>query len=64
MVRDEVVAAVTGVPMAVAGAGAAARVEVAAAKEAATAPVVPVVVVTTVVADFLAAVGDATGGAT
>ena len=55
MVRDEVMATVAGAPWAVAAAGAVARVEVAAAEEAAVAPVVPAVV-----ADLLAAVGDIT----
>ena len=56
----EVVAAIAGAPRTVAAVGAAARVEVAAAEEAVAAPVVPAVVAT----DLLAAVGDATGGAT
>ena len=64
MVRNEVMATVAGAPRAVAVARAAARVEIAAAKEAAAAPVVPAVVATTAVGDFLAAVGDVTGGAT
>ena len=62
--RDEVVAAVAGAPRTVAAAGAAARVEVAAAKEVGTAPVLPAVVATVAVADPLAALGDAIGGAT
>ena len=57
---DEVV----GVSRAVAAVGTAIRVEVAAAKEEATLPVVPVVVATAVVEDLLTAVGDATRGAT
>ena len=64
VVRDEVVAAVTGTPRAVAAAGTVTRVEVAAAEEAAAAPVVPTVVATAAVADLMAAVGDITGGAT
>ena len=44
--------------------GAAARVKVAAAEEVAAAPIVPAVVATAAVADLLAAVGDATEGAT
>ena len=43
---------------------AAARVKVAAAEEVAAAPIVPAVVATAAVADLLAAVGDATEGAT
>ena len=62
--RDEVVAAVAGAPRAVDVAGAAAKVEVAAAEEAAAAPVQPSVVATASVADLLTAVGDATGGIT
>ena len=61
---DKIVAAVTGVPRAVAAAGAATRVEVASAQEAAAAPVVPTVVATAAIADLMVAVGDATGGAT
>ena len=71
MVRDEVVATVTGASRAVAAAGAAgrlevaeARMEVAATEKAAAAPVVPAVVATAAVANLMAAVGDATGGAT
>ena len=72
VVRNEVVAAVAGTPMAMAAAGAAARVEVVAARvevataeeEATAAPVVPAVVATATVADLVAAVGNATGGAT
>ena len=52
MVCDEVVVAVVGAPRAVAAAGTAVRVEVAAAEEAAAA-----------VADLLVADGDATEGA-
>ena len=62
--RGEVVAAIAGAPMAVTTAGTAMRVEVAAAEEAAAAPVVPAVVATAAVANLMAAVGDATGGAT
>ena len=62
--HDEVAAAVTGIPRAVAAVGTAIRVEVAAAEEAAAAPVVPAVVATVVVADLMATVDDATGGAT
>ena len=62
--HDEVVAAVSGAPRTVAAAGTAIRVEVAAAKEAASAPEVPAVVATAAVADLIAVVGDATGGAT
>ena len=62
--RDEVVSAVTGAPRAVAAVGVATRVEIAATAEASAAPVVPAVIATAVVADLLAAVGDATGGAT
>ena len=62
--HDEIVAAVAEVPRAVAAAGTATRVEVAAAQEAAAAPVVPTVVATAAVADIMAAVGDSTGGAT
>ena len=78
MVRAEVVSAVAGAPRAVAvvGAGAgvkvaaemaevaAARVEVAAAEEAASVPIVPAVVATATGEYLMAAVGDATGGAT
>ena len=46
-VRDEVVAAVAGAPRAVAAAGTVTRVEIAAAEEAAVAPVVRTVVATT-----------------
>ena len=63
VVRAEVVAAVVGVPRAVSAAGAATRLEVTAADEAAAVPVVPAVVATAAVADLLAAVGDATGRA-
>ena len=56
--RDEVVAAIAGAPWAVTTAGTAMRVEVAAA------PVVSAVVATAAVANLMAAVGDATGGAT
>ena len=62
--HNEVVAAVAGAPSAVAAAGTAIRVEVAAAEEAAAAPVVPALVATAGVADLMAAVGDVTGGAT
>ena len=62
-VRDEVVAAVAGAPRAVATAGTTASVEVTAAEEAAAAPVVPAIIATVAVADLMAAVGDATGGA-
>ena len=68
---DEIVAAVAGEPRAMAAAGAVsrmkvaeARVEVAAVEEAAAAPIVPTVVATAAVADLMAAVGDAPGGAT
>ena len=61
--RDDVVAAVAGVPRAIAAAGIAARVEVAAVEEAAVVPVVPAAVATTAGADLMAAVGDATRGA-
>ena len=64
MVRNEVVAAITGGPRTVAVAGAAARMEVAAAEEVAAAPVVPAVVATAAVVDLLVAVGDLPGGAT
>ena len=70
MVRDKVVAAAAAAssPVSTAGARArvevtAARVEVATAEELAAAPVVPAVVATAAVADLMAAVGDATGGA-
>ena len=63
-VRDEVVVAVAGTPRAVAAAGTAIRVEIAAAEEVAAAPVVPVVVATAAVANLMVAVGDATGAAT
>ena len=63
-VRDKVVVVVAGVPKAVPTAGTATRVEVAAAEEAAATPEVPAVVATTAVSDLMAAVGDATGGAT
>ena len=63
-VRDEVVAAVARAPRAVAATETATRVEVAAAEEAAAAPVGPAVVATVAVVDVMAAVGDATGGAT
>ena len=62
-VRDGVVTAVAGAPRTVAAAGSAIRVEVAAAEDAAAAPVVPTVVATAAVADLMAAVGDATEGA-
>ena len=64
VLRDEVVVAVAKASRAVTAVGAAARVEVTAAEEAAAAPVVPAVVATIAVADLMAAVGDATGGAT
>ena len=60
MVCGEVVTTVVRAPRAVVAVEAAARVEVAAAEEAAAAPVVPEVVATAAVADFLAAVGDVT----
>ena len=63
-VRDEVVAAVVEEPRAVAAAGTATRVEVTDAEEAAAAPGVPAVVATAAAADFMDAVGDATGEAT
>ena len=62
--RNEGVAAFPGATRAAAAAGVAARVEATTAKEAAAAPVVPAVVATAVVANFLGAVEDATGGAT
>ena len=64
MVRDEVVAAVAGASRAVAAAGAGARVELAATEEATGAPIVSAVVAMAVEADLMAAVSDATGGAT
>ena len=64
MVRDEVLVMVAGPPRTMATAGVAAQVEIASAEEAAAAPVMPEVVATAEVADLLAAVGDATGGAT
>ena len=63
-VRDQVVAPVEGAPEAMAAAGTAARVEVAAVEEAAAASVVPAVYATVAVADLMAAVGDASGGVT
>ena len=59
--RDKVVAAIAGEPRAVAVAGLATRVEVAAVEEAVAPPVVPAVVATAAVADLMAAVGDARG---
>ena len=50
-------AAVAGAPRAVAAAGTAIRVEVAAAQKVAAAPVVPTVVATVAVANLMAAVG-------
>ena len=63
-VRNEVVVAVAGAPRAEGTAGKATKVEITAAEEAVAAPVVPAVVVTAAVEDLMAAIGDATGGAT
>ena len=57
-------AAVAGESRGVTAVKAPSRVEVAAAEEAAAAPVVPAVITTPTVADPLAAVDDATGEAT
>ena len=64
VVRNKVVAAVERASRAVAAAGAAARVEVAAAEKEEIAPVVSAAVATETWEDLLATVGDATGGAT
>ena len=57
-------AAVAGEPRVVAAAGTPIRVEIAAAQKTAVAPVVPTVVATAAIADLMATVGDAKGGAT